>query len=178
MTNKIFKDIVENYQNGNFCEALKLCNETSEDKNLHTIYNIKGAIHVKQNEFIKAKSSFLKSIEINKNFLDPYKNLYLIYIKTNDFKNAIKCSKKVIEIETEKNPISFFNPPVSNLLALSLSFTRKYKVISLCKVLSCIFSFNKFSSKWIASYILFFKSINSASFNLNSIYLSSIRFAI
>ena len=44
MTNKIFKDIIENYQKGNFNEALKLCNETKEDKNLHTIYNIKGCL--------------------------------------------------------------------------------------------------------------------------------------
>ena len=130
MTNKIFKDIVENYQKGNFSEALKLCNETREDKNLHTIYNIKGAIHVKQNELIKAKSSFLKSIEINKNFLDPYKNLYLIYIKSNDLKSAINCSKKVIEIETKKNPISFFNLAYVYELNNNLKIAIEYYLIS------------------------------------------------
>ena len=48
-----------------------------DNKIEHLILNIKGVIFFKQQKFEQAKKEFLKSIELDKSFIDPYKNLPL-----------------------------------------------------------------------------------------------------
>ena len=77
----------------------------------------------------QAKKDFLKSIELDKSFIDPYKNLFKLNLKTQDYDSAIKNGKKVIELEIKKNPISYFN------LALAYDLNKDYKkAIDLYKI--------------------------------------------
>ena len=111
-----------NYLNKNqLVEALNLCEKNKDNKIQHTIYNIKGVILFKQNRFEEAKINFLKSIELEKKFLDPYKNLLQLFLKTNNLTSAIEIGNKVIELDIDKNPLSFFN------LALAHDLNRDFK---------------------------------------------------
>ena len=69
----------------------------------------------------EAKINFLKSIELEEKFLDPYKNLFQLFLKTNNLTSAIEIGNKVIELDTDKNPLSFFN------LALAYDLNRDFK---------------------------------------------------
>ena len=106
--NKNLEQIINLFKNNQFDEALRLCDQNSDKSIEHIILNFKGAIYFKQKNFELAMKNFLKSIELNENFIDPYKNLYLLYLKCEEFINAINCSEKIIKIEKIKNPESYY----------------------------------------------------------------------
>ena len=115
------KKIIDHLNNDNFSAAIALC-ETVKDKKIeHIIFNIKGVIFFKQEKLELAKIEFLKSINLNKTFLDPYKNLFKLNLKSQDFKSAIENAKKVLELDNQKDPISHFN------LALAYDLNKDYK---------------------------------------------------
>tara|TARA_B100001057_G_scaffold225800_1_gene226197 strand:+ start:816 stop:2540 length:1725 start_codon:yes stop_codon:yes gene_type:complete len=118
---EVLKKIIDNLNNGNLDKAYELC-RNNLDKNIeHIISNIKGVIFFKQKKLESAKSEFLKSSKLNKNFIDPYKNLFKLYLKEKDFQSAIESGKKVTQIENFQNPISYFN------LALAYDLNKDYK---------------------------------------------------
>ena len=115
------KKIIDHLNNDNLSAAYALC-ETNENKKIeHIIFNIKGVIFFKQQKLELAKIEFLKSINLNKSFLDPYKNLFKLNLKSQDFESAIENAKKVLELDIQKNPISYFN------LALAYDLNKDYK---------------------------------------------------
>ena len=125
----ILKKIIEYLNNDKLFEAFDLCENNKDNKIEHLILNIKGVIFFKQQKFEQAKKDFLKSIELDKSFIDPYKNLFKLNLKTQDYDSAIKNGKKVIELEIKKNPISYFN------LALTYDLNKDYKkAIDLYKI--------------------------------------------
>ena len=115
------KKIIDYLNNDNLSEAFALC-ETSEDKKIeHIIFNIKGVILFKQQKLALAKIEFLKSINLDKSFIDPYKNLFKLDLKSQDYKSAIETAKKILELDNQKDPISYFN------LALAHDLNKDYK---------------------------------------------------
>jgi len=129
----ILKKIIEYLNNDKLFEALDLCENNKDNKIEHLILNIKGVIFFKQQKFEQAKKEFLKSIELDKSFIDPYKNLFKLNLKTQDYKSAIKNGKKVIELEIKKNPISYFN------LALVYDLKKDYKkAVDLYKIVETL----------------------------------------
>ena len=129
----ILKKIIDYLNNDNLSEAFNLCENNKDNKIEHLILNVKGVIFFKQQKFEKAKIEFLKSIELDKSFIDPYKNLFKLNLKAQDYKSAINNGKKVIELETSKNPISYFN------LALAYDLNKDYKkAIDLYKIVETL----------------------------------------
>ena len=89
-------------------EAFELCNKNHNKQIEHIILNFKGAINFKQQKYELAKNYFLKSIEIKENFIDPFKNLYLLGLKTEDFASAVTYAEKIIKLEKSKNSQSYY----------------------------------------------------------------------
>jgi len=115
------KKIIDHLNNDNLLEAFALC-ETSEDKKIeHIIFNIKGVILFKQQKLALAKIEFLKSINSDKSFIDPYKNLFKLNLRSQDYKSAIKNAEKTLELDNQKDPMSYFN------LALAYDLNQDYK---------------------------------------------------
>ena len=105
--NLLLKKIIDLFQSNNLNEALILCDQNYNDTSEHIVKNLKGAIYFKQKNFNLAKKNFLKSIELNKNFIDPFKNLYSLFITTKDYENLIIIAKKILELD-KKNSSSHF----------------------------------------------------------------------
>ena len=125
----ILKKIIAYLNNNQLIEALRLCEKNTEKKIEHLVLNIKGVIFFKQSKLELAKESFLKSIDLNQTFIDPYKNLFKLYLKQKDYISAIENGKKVIEYDSGKNPLSYFN------LALAFDLNNDYKnAIALYKI--------------------------------------------
>ena len=72
----ILKKIIEYLNNDKLFEAFDLCENNKDNKIEHLILNIKGVIFFKQNKLEQAKIDFLKSIDLDQIFYDPYKNLF------------------------------------------------------------------------------------------------------
>ena len=83
--------------------------------------NFKGVILFKQQKLALAKIEFLKSINSDKSFIDPYKNLFKLYLRSQDYKSAIISAEKTLELDNQKDPISYFN------LALAYDLNKDYK---------------------------------------------------
>ena len=118
---EILKKIIDYLNKNNLDKAYELCQKNVENKIKHIISNIKGVILFKQQKFELAKIEFLRSIETDKNFIDPHKNLFKLNLKIKDFSSAIENGKKVIELDGQKNPVSYFN------LALAYDLNKEYK---------------------------------------------------
>jgi len=93
------KRIIENINNKNFDKALKFCDLYENNSNAHIISNLKGAIYQLQNNLEMAEIYFLKSSKINNSFIDPLKNLYIIYNKKKKIEEMISVGKKLIQID-------------------------------------------------------------------------------
>ena len=115
------KKIINYLNNNNLDKAYQLCCQNYNIKIEYIINNLKGVILLKKKKLENAKSNFLKSIELNKNFIDPYKNLLKLNLIKQDFKSAIENGNKVIELDVQKNPLSYFN------LALAYDLNKDYK---------------------------------------------------
>ncbi len=123
------KKIIDNLNKNNLSEAFALCETNKDEKIEHIIFNIKGVILFKQQKLESAKIEFLKSVKSDENFIDPYKNLFKLNLKSQDFKTAIENAKKVLELDIQKAPISYFN------LALAYDLNKDYKkAIELYKI--------------------------------------------
>ena len=123
------KKIIDYINENNLDKANELCDQNTDKKIEHVIKNIKGVISLKRQKFEIAKSEFLKSIELDKKFIDPYKNLFKLNLKIGDFKSAIENGKKIIELDIQKNSISYFN------LALAHDLNKDYtKAIEIYKI--------------------------------------------
>ena len=118
---EILKKIIDNLNDNNLEKAYELCNKSSDKKIEHIICNIRGVISFKRQKLETAKSEFLKSIELNKNFIDAYKNLFKLNLKIQDFKFAVKNAEKVLELDIQKTSKSYFN------LALAHDLDKDYK---------------------------------------------------
>ena len=97
------KKIIENINQKNFDKALKLCKLYENNGNSHIVFNLKGSIHYLQNNFELSEKCFLNSIKIKKNFIDPLKNLYIIYQKTKKFNELLSVAKKLFKYD-ESDP--------------------------------------------------------------------------
>ncbi len=115
------KKIIDHLNKNDLDKAYELCDQNSDKKIKHIINNIKGVISLKKHKYKTAESEFLKSIKLDKNFIDPYKNLFKLNLKTENFKSAIENGKKIIELDFQKNSISYFN------LALAYDLNKDYK---------------------------------------------------
>lgn len=103
---KNLSTIIESIKNRNYNLALKLCDDYHDKDNNHIIHNLRGSIFLLLNDINKAEEQFLSSLKINPNFIEPIKNLYIIYSKKNDFNKSLIFAKKLFEID-KKN--SLFN---------------------------------------------------------------------
>ena len=126
----LLEKILDCLNKNQLTKALDLC-EKNKDKNIeHIILNIKGVVFFKQKKFEFAKFNFNKSKDLKEDFLDPYKNLYQLHLKTKEFEIAIKNIKKIIELEKNQNPISIFN------LGLAYDLSKNYsKAIETYKII-------------------------------------------
>ena len=90
------KKIIDYINNDNLSKAFALC-ETNDDKKIENIiFNIKGVILFKQQKFELAKIEFLKSIKLDKSFIDPYKNLFKLNLRSKNYKSAIENARKIL----------------------------------------------------------------------------------
>ena len=101
--NDYLKNIHDLLKNNKLDNALELCNQNSQKKIDHIINNFKGAIYLKKKNFIKAQENFINSIESKKDFIDPYKNLFVIYNNQKKFNHLLEISFKILEFD-KKNP--------------------------------------------------------------------------
>ena len=101
MTEK-FQKIIEYIKNDNLDKAYELSDVISDEEDEHIINNIKGVILFKKQKLDSAKKFFLKSIKIDKNFIDPHKNLFKLNLKIQDYESAIDNAKKIIDLDDPK----------------------------------------------------------------------------
>ena len=101
--NDYLKNIHDLLKNNKLDNALELCNQNSQKKIDHIINNFKGAIYLKKKNFIKAQENFINSIESKKDFIDPYKNLFVIYNNQKKFNHLLEISFKILDFD-KKNP--------------------------------------------------------------------------
>ena len=91
------------------------------------IYRFRGAdynLMVNFRTFLGIKQWLLNSytrIELDETFIDPYKNLFKLNLKIQDFKSSIDVGKRILELDFQKAPISYFN------LALAYDLNKDYK---------------------------------------------------
>ena len=121
--------IAENIKNKNFEKALELCEAIIEKKNQHIIYNFKGVIYLIQKNLDLSEKNFLRSIEIDQNFEDPIKNLYLLYLKKKSFKELLFYAKKLVEINSSNIEYNYnlaYAYDLNNNLSEALRYYQKY----------------------------------------------------
>jgi tetratricopeptide (TPR) repeat protein len=113
------KIIIENINNKNFDKALKLCELYENDSNAHIIYNFKGVIYHLLNNLEMAEIYFLKSSKINKKYIDPLTNLFIIYNKIRKIEEMVSVGKKLIEINK-------IDPSFNYKLGFAFDLNRKF----------------------------------------------------
>jgi len=101
--NDYLKNIHDLLKNNKLDNALELCNQNRQKKIDHIINNFKRAIYLKKKNFLKAQENFLNSIESKKDFIDPYKNLFVIYNNQKKFNHLLEISFKILDFD-KKNP--------------------------------------------------------------------------
>ena len=100
-------EIVDNIKIKNFDLALKLCEIYQNTKNKHIILNLRGVIYFSQNNLDKAEIDFLNSFKINDVFIDPIKNLILIYNRKKKFHKSLFFAKKLVQIDKSNPQFNF-----------------------------------------------------------------------
>ena len=93
MNENILK-IIDLFKKKQFDDALKLCDEVKDNSVEHIIYNLKGSIYHKKNNAELSKKNLLKSIEIKPDYVEAYKNLYLVSLENKNYNDAIKHRKQ------------------------------------------------------------------------------------
>ena len=165
---KILNEIIDHLNKNQLDKAFELCEVIDDKKIEHIILNIKGVIHFKNNKVDAAKKNFLKSSDIDKKFIDPHKNLFQLYIKIKDFKSAIEEGNKIIDLELNRNPLSYFN------LALAYDLNKDFKkAVKFYKITENLnFNEKKILFNNLAKCYLNLKNINEA----KNYYLKALKF--
>ncbi len=165
---KILNEIIDYLNKNQLDKAYELCELINDKKLDHIILNIKGVIFLKNNKINEAKKNFLKSSDIDKEFIDPHKNLFQLYMKTKDLKSAIEKGKKIIDLELNKNPLSYFN------LAYAYDLNKDLKkAVKLYKITESLnFKEKKILFNNLAKCYLSLKKINEA----KNYYLKALKF--
>ena len=101
------QEIAENIKKRDLVEALKLCDEYENEKNKYLIYNFKGVIYLLKNELNIAETNFIEAEKINNKFIDPIKNLYLIYLKKKSFKDLLIYAKKLFAFDNLNSDFAY-----------------------------------------------------------------------
>ena len=126
--NNYLKNIFDLFNKNEFDKALELCNQNKQVKIQYIVYNFKGAIYLKKKDLINAQENFLSSIKCNKDFIDPYKNLFVIYNNKKEFSNLLEIAFKILEFD-KKSPIYNFQTAYAlekkNHLSKSLEYYEK-----------------------------------------------------
>ncbi len=107
-TNNSILEIVNLIKNNHLDKALDFINNKKDIEQKNIILNLRGIIYFKKKNYKLAKENFLESIKNNENFLDPYKNLYLLNLNHQNFNEAINYAKKITQLEENHKPESFF----------------------------------------------------------------------
>ena len=71
----------------------------------------------------------MRSIEIDQNFEDPIKNLYLLYLKKKSFKELLFYAKKLVEINSSNIEYNYnlaYAYDLNNNLSEALRYYQKY----------------------------------------------------
>ena len=89
------KVIIDNINSKNLDLALKQCEDYNVIENKYLINNFKGVIYSLKNDQVLAEEYFKKSHNLNEKFVDPLKNLYVIYIKKKNYLEAINIAQKL-----------------------------------------------------------------------------------
>ena len=113
-----FEEIIHNLKIKNFDKALELCSSYEDFKNKHIIFNIKGVIYTQKGNYQTAEEYFLKSSNLDKKFVDPVKNLYLLQLKNNNFLKLLIYAKKLINFD-------YYNPSFNYFLAYALELNNE-----------------------------------------------------
>ena len=103
-----FKNIVQNIKDNNLDEALELCKKFENIQNSHIISNFKGVIYTQKENFKLAEESFLRSIKFNDKFIEPTKNLYLLYLKYKNYSKLLEYAIKLISFESLNPTYNYF----------------------------------------------------------------------
>ena len=150
-----FENIVQNIKNNNLDKALELCKKFENIRNSHIISNFKGVIYTQKENFKLAEENFLRSIKFNDKFIEPTKNLYLLYLKYKNYSKLLEYAIKLISFDSlnptynyflavayelnnePDNAIKFYKINIDlngkekkksfNNIASIFSFTKKYK---------------------------------------------------
>jgi len=100
---EILKKIVLLFRTNRFEEALERLLELAIDYPTEpTVHNLIGAAFLKLNKLNDAEKYFLKSINLNSNFIDPYLNLGMLYESEKSLKKCTNIYLKALDI----NPAS------------------------------------------------------------------------
>jgi tetratricopeptide (TPR) repeat protein len=105
--NNYLKNIHDLLINGNLDNALELCDQNTQKTINHVIYNFKGVIFLKKKDLIKAQENFINSIQSKKNFIDPYKNLFVVYNIQKKFNHLLTISFKILEFDKKNSVYNF-----------------------------------------------------------------------
>ena len=124
--NNYLKNIFDLFNKNEFDKALELCNQNKQVKIQYIVYNFKGAIYLKKKDLINAQENFLSSIKCNKDFIDPYKNLFVIYNNKKEFSNLLEIAFKILEFD-KKSPI--YNFQTAYALEKKKPFIKIFRVL-------------------------------------------------
>lgn len=126
---KNIEKIIDLFKQNKTDDALKLCDEIRDVNNEHIILNIKGTIYHEKKNFSLSKQNFLKSIKIKPNYLEAYKNLYIVCLENSNYADAVKYVSRLINIEENKNPISYYQLAYAyEMNGMLVDAIRNYKI--------------------------------------------------
>lgn len=98
--NKDVASILDLIKIKNFQEAEKKLNFLKEIYvNNFFLENLQGSIHVYRGDYDKAEKKFKEVINLQPNFVDGYYNLATVYLKLNNFADAITFFIKTLDID-------------------------------------------------------------------------------
>ncbi len=100
---KSFNDGISQYRTGNYSEAIKLFEKSLEleTDNAAAHYMI-GICHQVQQELIKAKQAYLKTIEVDPTYVSAYVPLANILSSEGNPREALKYYGKAVELDPEQ----------------------------------------------------------------------------
>lgn len=123
------KEITNCIKNRNLEKALILCDTYENEKNKSLILNLRGVINLLKGNLNIAEKNFLNAVRIDPNFIDPFKNLYLICLKKKNYKDLIIYAQKLIEIDRLENEYNYqlaYAFEISNNLSDAIKYYKKY----------------------------------------------------
>lgn len=123
------KEITDCIKNRDLEKALILCDTYENEKNKSLILNLRGVINLLKGNLDIAEKNFLNAVRIDPNFIDPFKNLYLICLKKKNYKDLLIYAQKLIEIDKLENEYNYqlaYAFEISNNLNDSIKYYKKY----------------------------------------------------